>query len=600
MHTGWSDAHQAVPELGSFASSGLLAAPGSPVARQARERPATAAVLEPTAPRRHVQVDPEYLGSLMILVALVLGVGFSILVLLALFLCLVITCMQPVNRPSNAMRLVVIAASCSLAISAGLAVTSNRSFASGLDQLLNSTAQLHTLTSQARAGHPLARCHKKRRGLSSGSLACQHFSPPPPSVQVGNATAAFYETTLGLETAVIGAHEACMLCVVNETSGRNATGGNSSGNSTDEINATDCGVLTWAARLASLSADGLARDVSKADPQITAVRTMLTKTTGWHQWATTLPLFALTCTAVAVVGGTIAGRRNLLVLAQFCSVIVWWMTCAVVSVEFAISVGMSDACVDPVATMLRVLRTIAAGSRSSEPSPRSMWLYNVSGHYIMSCSVTDPLQSSLGTVLTGIEVMNATLAQLSTDCGADPSFAVLQQAGAVVLSEMPYVLDGVGGCGGTGPVGELFRDGVGDGLCVDMANGVIGVFAWQALSGVLLLVLSLLLPLLWHSHLFPPMTCHRPRIRQWFQMTEEDTTEMSSEDDAEEEPSLQPLEAAPPTQGLDDADAGSSSTDLPVGGETTTGALPTRNLLTEPSIERRDSVCSDISTHEVL
>ena len=349
-----------------------------------------------------------------------------------------------------------------------------------------------------------------------------------------------------------------------------------------------------------MSADGLARDVSKADPQITAVRTMLTKTTGWHQWATTLPLFALTCMAVAVVGGTIAGRRNLLVLAQFCSVIVWWMTCAVVSVEFAISVGMSDACVDPVATMLRVLRTIAAGSRSSEPSPRSMWLYNVSGHYIMSCSVTDPLQSSLGTVLTGIEVMNATLAQLSTDCGADPSFAVLQQAGAVVLSEMPYVLDGVGGCGGTGPVGELFRDGVGDGLCVDMANGVIGVFAWQALSGVLLLVLSLLLPLLWHSHLLPPMTCRRPRIRQWFQMTEEDTTEMSSEDDAEEEPSLQPLEAAPPTQGLDDADAGSSSTDLPVGGETTTGALPTRNLLTEPSIERRDSVCSDISTHEVL
>merc|ERR1719223_179639 len=174
------------------------------------------------------------------------------------------------------MRLVVIAASCCLAISAGLAVTSNRRFASGLDQLLNATAQLHTLTSQ-----------------------------------VGNATAAFHETTLGLETAVIGAHEACMLCVVNETSGHNATGGNSSGNSTDEINATDCGVLTWAARLASLSAGGLAQDVSKADPQITAVRTMLTKTTGWHQWATTLPLFALTCMAVTVVGGTIAGRRNL-------------------------------------------------------------------------------------------------------------------------------------------------------------------------------------------------------------------------------------------------------------------------------------------------
>ena len=99
--------------------------------------PVNAAVLEPVAAKVArarlpltipflVQVDPEYLGSLMILVALVLGLGFSILILLALFLCLIITCMQPVNRPSNAMRLVVIAASCSLAISAGLAVTSNR------------------------------------------------------------------------------------------------------------------------------------------------------------------------------------------------------------------------------------------------------------------------------------------------------------------------------------------------------------------------------------------------------------------------------------------------------------------------------------------
>jgi len=510
-------------------------------------------------------VDPEYLGSLMILVALVLGLGFSILVLLALFLCLIITCMQPVNRPSNATRLAVISASCFLAISAGLSVMSNQRFASGLDQLLNSTAQLHTLTSQ-----------------------------------VGKATASFYEATLGLETAVVGAHEACMLCVINKTSGRNASGGNSSGHATDQINATDCGVLAWATRLASSSAAGLAQDVSKADPQIMAVRSLLTTTTGWHEWATTLPLFALTCTAVAVIAGTIAGRRNLLVLAQFCSVIVWWMTCAVVSVELAISVGMSDACVDPVATMLRVLRTIAAGSRWSEPSPASMWLYNVSGHYVMSCSVTDPLQSSLGTVLTGLEVINATLAQLSTACGDDPSFASLQQAGAVVHSRMPYVLDGVGGCGGSGPVGELFRAGVGDGLCVDMADGIIGVFAWQALCGALLLLLSLLLPVLWHSHLFPPMTCHRPRIRQWFQMTEAADTEMSSEDDTEE-PSLQPLEAAPPTQGLDD-DADSSSTDLPDGVETTTGSLPNGmlNLLNEPGLARRDSVCSDISTHEVL
>ena len=81
-------------------------------------------------------------------------------------------------------------------------------------------------------------------------------------------------------------------------------------------------------------------------------------------------------------------------------------------------------------------------------------------------------------------------------------------------------------------------------------------------------------------------------------MTEAADTEMSSEDDTEE-PSLLPLEAAPPTQGLDD-DAGGSSLDVPDAVETATGSLPMVNLLSEPGLARRDSVCSDISTHEVL
>lgn len=51
--------------------------------------------LKPIVP--DFNIDPqnaEYLQSLMILVALVLALGFSILVLLALFLCLVISCLQ--------------------------------------------------------------------------------------------------------------------------------------------------------------------------------------------------------------------------------------------------------------------------------------------------------------------------------------------------------------------------------------------------------------------------------------------------------------------------------------------------------------------------
>ena len=78
--------------------------------------------------------------------------------------------------------------------------------------------------------------------------------------------------------------------------------------------------------------------------------------TGWQVWATMLPLYSLTATAAAIIVGGIGGRRNLLLLAQFVSVIVWWMMCATISVTFAIAVGFSDACDNPVNTTLRVLQ----------------------------------------------------------------------------------------------------------------------------------------------------------------------------------------------------------------------------------------------------
>ena len=37
---------------------------------------------------------------------------------------------------------------------------------------------------------------------------------------------------------------------------------------------------------------------------------------GWEVWAAMMPMFAMTVTAVAVIVGAIAGRRNLLLLAQ--------------------------------------------------------------------------------------------------------------------------------------------------------------------------------------------------------------------------------------------------------------------------------------------
>merc|ERR1712232_1143078 len=86
---------------------------------------------------------------------------------------------------------------------------------------------------------------------------------------------------------------------------------------------------------------------------------LLEKSTGWHAWAVSLPCYALLMTACAVCAGTIRGRRNLLIGAQFFAVVIWWMMCAVVSVEFAIAVGLADACTSPKATVGRVLEQLA-------------------------------------------------------------------------------------------------------------------------------------------------------------------------------------------------------------------------------------------------
>ena len=92
-------------------------------------------------------IGPDYLQSLMILVALVLGLGFGILVLLALYLCLVISCLKPFDCPNNTgWRLVAMALAVFLATCAGLSVDGNRQFAAGLDELVNRSGQVYTLT----------------------------------------------------------------------------------------------------------------------------------------------------------------------------------------------------------------------------------------------------------------------------------------------------------------------------------------------------------------------------------------------------------------------------------------------------------------------
>ena len=68
-------------------------------------------------------VDPdfdltaEYMGSLMMIVALMLALGFAILVLLALYLCVVVSFAPPNPWPSNAFRLLVLATAATLVAS---------------------------------------------------------------------------------------------------------------------------------------------------------------------------------------------------------------------------------------------------------------------------------------------------------------------------------------------------------------------------------------------------------------------------------------------------------------------------------------------------
>ena len=76
-------------------------------------------------------------------------------------------------------------------------------------------------------------------------------------------------------------------------------------------------------------------------------------------------------------------------------------------------------------------------------------------------------------------------------------------------------LGGAESCGGNGTIASLFESGVKQGLCEDVAGGFIGIFLYQLIAVFLLFLLSLLLPVIWHSHQLLPFTCQRPRLPRW-------------------------------------------------------------------------------------
>ena len=240
---------------------------------------------------------------------------------------------------------------------------------------------------------------------------------------------------------------------------------------------------------------------------------VITKSTGWHLWAAMLPLYALTVTAGAIIFGALYGRRNLLLLAQFVGVIVWWMMCAVMSVEFAIAVGFSDACAAqyPNATIVNVMRKLEV-KEDERPHPEKWFFLNATDYFLRNCSTPDGIDWLLSQMIDEVLDFNHTLYEiLPLECLPEavppphlPGGAGLPKIITAMNVSRQRVMEPAGACGGEGEIARLFYEGFVQGLCDNVGIGFTQLWFFQAVSGILLLFLSGLMPGLWHSHHLPP------------------------------------------------------------------------------------------------
>mmetsp|Transcript_21093 Transcript_21093/g.60165 ORF Transcript_21093/g.60165 Transcript_21093/m.60165 type:complete len:282 (+) Transcript_21093:73-918(+) len=243
----------------------------------------------------------EYVQSQMLLVVMVLGVGFIVLLLLAVLVCTTITFIRPSDSPKLAVRFYVIANAVAMAAAASLAASFDGNFAAGLHALLASIDRLQAVAHTAAAdGVSLRDATRDASRALSAVAACE---------------------------GCVGAAAAL------------ASGGAAS----SDAGGGGAGVCHALEARHALEAEGgaFASPFSSGEDHFSRVTAMLLPATAWHRWAATLPLFALTLIACAIVTGAVAGRRALLVGSQFGGVIVWWMMCAITSVQLALAVGVA-------------------------------------------------------------------------------------------------------------------------------------------------------------------------------------------------------------------------------------------------------------------
>jgi len=391
-------------------------------------------------------LSSDYLQSLMMVVVLVLGLGFVVLVLLAVYLCLIVSFMQPTDMPSKSFRQLCITLAIAISVCAQISVMGNEQWEAGMASLLATFQQLHQLAAQVRQqAHALADSSVQLRSHAHDIALCEGCLP------AGNKT----------------------------------------------VNASVCTALLHDSETIATASSKLVDSTDAGPTHVQRVTNMLLESTSWHDWAAALPCYTLLVTCCAVVLGTVLGRRNLLIGAQFIVVIVWWMMCAVVSVEFAIAVGMSDACLQPLETIDRVLRYFARNSNGDLDT------YYMTMSWLGPCDeALNPLVALILSAQQGTFAIEGNITEVRTSCSAVEPLLVDVQS---VLKSIEQQLDLMATCGGKGAIGELFDQGIVHSLCVDMMAGVVGVFVWQLACGGLLLVLAVLLPGLWHSHFFPPM-----------------------------------------------------------------------------------------------
>ena len=169
--------------------------------------------------------------------------------------------------------------------------------------------------------------------------------------------------------------------------------------------------------------------------------------------------------------------------------------------------GFADACGSAISTTLHVLRTEALNGHD-KPNPKDLWHYNLSAYYLApgGCELKNPVTSPLLAIADNCQAAYdgvLSLPKVPSNCTAfsEKDHRVeLDKAIADVLGP----LGGVEACGGKGVVAELFQSGAVDGLCGQVGIGFVQLWFWQLCTGGILILTSLVLPALWHSHNLPP------------------------------------------------------------------------------------------------